>query len=155
MCALARSSRPVKSPHFYKKICYGLFHELNNPYAENTRRSNQAISCSAAGNHQASNRRNPAAERRNCSAKRAEAQNRMPSRLRLANSATKATTGKIKATTRKNIEIHDIVTLKPDNLPEGSILKDHQDYVVQDLIIGNWNTCYRQQRWQTPSGDEL
>ena len=55
----------------------------------------------------------------------------------------------------KNIEIHDVVTLKPENIPEGSIFKDHQDYVVQDLIIGNWNTCYRRQRWQTPSGDDL
>jgi hypothetical protein len=53
----------------------------------------------------------------------------------------------------KKIEIHDVVSIKPDNLPEGSKLKDCQDYIVQDLIIGNWNTCYRRQRWQTPSGD--
>jgi len=53
----------------------------------------------------------------------------------------------------KNIEIHQVVSIKPDNLPNGSKLKDYQDYIIQDIIIGNWNTCYRRQRWQTPSGD--
>jgi hypothetical protein len=53
----------------------------------------------------------------------------------------------------KKIEIHDVVCITPDNLPDGSKLKDHQDYIVQDIIIGNWNTRYRRQRWQTPSGD--
>jgi hypothetical protein len=53
----------------------------------------------------------------------------------------------------KKIEIHEVVSIKPDNLPEGSKLKDYQDYVVQDIVLGNWNTCYRRQRWQTPSGE--
>ena len=53
----------------------------------------------------------------------------------------------------KKIEIHEVVPITPDNLPDGSKLKDHQNYIVQDIIIGNWNTCYRRQRWQTPSGD--
>jgi len=57
-----------------------------------------------------------------------------------------------KAKTKK-MEIHDVVSIKPDNLPDGSKLKDYQEYIVQDLIIGNWNTCYRRQRWQTPSGE--
>ncbi|VEN73228.1 conserved hypothetical protein [Candidatus Desulfarcum epimagneticum] len=52
----------------------------------------------------------------------------------------------------KKMEIHETVCLKPDNLPGGSKLKDCQEYIVQDLIIGSWNTCYRRQRWQTPSG---
>jgi hypothetical protein len=52
----------------------------------------------------------------------------------------------------KKIEIHEVVDITPDNLPDGSKLKDHQDYIVQDIIIGNWNTCYRRQRWQTPAG---
>ena len=46
-----------------------------------------------------------------------------------------------------------VVSIKPDNLPDGSKLKDYREYIVQDLIIGNWNTCYRRQRWQTPSGE--
>jgi hypothetical protein len=40
-------------------------------------------------------------------------------------------------------------------LPEGSKLKNHQDCIVQDIIIGNRNTCYRWQRLQTPSDDYL
>ncbi len=53
------------------------------------------------------------------------------------------------------MEIHETVCLKPDNLPDGSKLKDCQEYIVQDLIIGSWNICYRRQRWQTPSGKHL
>jgi hypothetical protein len=52
----------------------------------------------------------------------------------------------------KKIEIHEVISIKPDILPEGSKLKDYQEYVVQDIVLGNWNTCYRRQRWQTPSG---
>jgi len=52
----------------------------------------------------------------------------------------------------KKLEIHEVVPIKPNNLPKGSKLKDYQEYIVQDLIISNWNTCYRRQRWQTPSG---
>ena len=53
----------------------------------------------------------------------------------------------------KKIEIHEVVSIKPGNLPEGSKLKDHQEYIVQDIVLGSWNTCYRRQRWQTPSGE--
>ncbi len=53
----------------------------------------------------------------------------------------------------KKIEIHEVVCIKPGNLPEGSKLKDHQEYIVQDIVLGSWNTCYRRQRWQTPSGE--
>jgi len=78
-----------------------------------------------------------------------------PSRLESASkrSKTKKRKKRPKRSKTKKIEIHEIVSIKPDNLPDGSKLKDYQDYVVQDLIIGNWNTCYRRQRWQTPSGD--
>jgi len=53
----------------------------------------------------------------------------------------------------KKMEIHEVVSIKPGHLPDGSKLKDYQDYIVQDLIIANWNTRYRRQRWQTPSGE--
>ena len=55
----------------------------------------------------------------------------------------------------KKIEIHEVISIKPDNLPEGSKLKDYQEYIVQDIVFGNWNTCYRRQRWQTPSGEYI
>jgi len=53
----------------------------------------------------------------------------------------------------KKLEINEDIPLKPENLPVGSKLKDYQDYVVQDIILANWNIRYRRQRWETPSGD--
>lgn len=78
-----------------------------------------------------------------------------PSRLETASkrSKTKKRKKRPKRSKTKKIEIHEVVSIKPDNLPEGSKLKDHQEYIVQDIVLGNWNTCYRRQRWQTPSGE--
>jgi len=78
-----------------------------------------------------------------------------PSRLETASSRakTKRRRKRPKRSKTKKIEIHEVVSVKPDDLPDGSKLKDYQEYIVQDLIIGNWNTCYRRQRWQTPSGE--
>jgi hypothetical protein len=53
------------------------------------------------------------------------------------------------------IEIHEVVSIIPDNLPEGSKLKDYQEYIVQDIVLGNWNTFYHRQPWQTPSGETI
>jgi hypothetical protein len=60
-----------------------------------------------------------------------------------------------KKSKNKKIEIHEMICLKPDNLPDGSIFKGYQEYIVQDLVIGNWNTCYRRERWQRPSGEYI
>ena len=68
---------------------------------------------------------------------------------------TKKRTKRSKKSKTKKIEIHEFVSIPPKNVPAGSKLKDYQEYVVQDLIIGNWNTCYRRQRWQTPKGDYI
>src|SRR5210317_440265 len=78
-----------------------------------------------------------------------------PSRLETNPNRSKAKKRKKrpKKSKTKKIEIHEVVSIRPDNLPDGSKLKDYQEYIVQDLIIGNWNTCYRRQRWQTPSGE--
>jgi hypothetical protein len=79
----------------------------------------------------------------------------MPSRLETASNRGKTRRRKKrpKKSKTKKIEIHEVVSIKPDNLPDDSKLKDYQEYIVQDLIIGNWNTCYRRQRWQTPTGE--
>ena len=73
----------------------------------------------------------------------------------LRSNKTKKRKKRPKKSKTKKIEIHDVVAIKPDDLPEGSKLKDHQDYIVQDIVLGNWNTCYRRQRWQTPSGEYI
>ena len=80
-----------------------------------------------------------------------------PSRLETTSNRGKAKKRKkrSKKYKTKNIEIHEVVSIKPDNLPDGSKLKDYQEFIVQDLIISNWNTCYRRQRWQTPSGEYI
>ncbi|MCP4653193.1 MAG: transposase, partial [Candidatus Omnitrophica bacterium] len=67
-------------------------------------------------------------------------------------SSNKKPRSRKKAKTKK-LEINEDIPLKPENLPPGSRLKDYQDYVVQDIILANWNIRYRRQRWETPSGD--
>lgn len=53
----------------------------------------------------------------------------------------------------KNIVIHEDKCLHPEKLPSGSRFIDYHDFVVQDIILMNWNVRYRRGRWQTPSGD--
>ena len=59
-----------------------------------------------------------------------------PSRLESRSKTGKAKKKKKrrKRSKAKKMEIHEVVPIKPDNLPDGSKLKDHQDYLVQDLI---------------------
>lgn len=55
----------------------------------------------------------------------------------------------------KDLEIDESIPLTPEGLPTESKFKSYQDYVVQDLILANWNIRYRRERWLTPSGDYL
>lgn len=54
-----------------------------------------------------------------------------------------------------NLKIHEEKKIKVENVPEGSVHKGHQDYVVQDLIIKTHNTLYRLERWRLPNGNYL
>jgi hypothetical protein len=51
--------------------------------------------------------------------------------------------------------IDETKVLKPDSVPEGSALKGHETYVVQDLIVRPWTVCYWRQRWKTPAGETI
>ena len=73
-----------------------------------------------------------------------------PSILEKQRSTAKKKKRKKHAKKSKKIEIHEVVPIEPEHIPAGSTYKGYQDYLVQDLIISNWNICYRRQRWQTP-----
>jgi hypothetical protein len=71
-------------------------------------------------------------------------------------SAKKKKRGKrAKKSKTKKLEIHQVISIAPDHIPAASTFKGYQDYMVQDLIIANWNICYRRQRWQTPQGNYI
>jgi hypothetical protein len=53
---------------------------------------------------------------------------------------------------KKHLTIHIEKVRKPDDLPEGSIFKGYQDFIVQELVIHNKNIRYRLERWLTPEG---
>jgi uncharacterized small protein (DUF1192 family) len=75
-----------------------------------------------------------------------------PSILEKQSSAAKKKNRKKRAKKSKKIEVHEVVPIEPEHIPAGSTYKGYQDYLVQDLIISNWNICYRRMRWKTPDG---
>jgi uncharacterized small protein (DUF1192 family) len=54
-----------------------------------------------------------------------------------------------------NLVIHEHIRIRPELVPEGSILKDIQPYSVQGLKIQPHNICYLLERWQTPDGRNI
>ncbi|MCI0465147.1 MAG: transposase [Gemmataceae bacterium] len=60
--------------------------------------------------------------------------------------------GSAKRSKTSQLTIHQRERIRPTGLPEGSRLKDVQTFVVQDVRLEPYNTCYELERWQTPAG---
>jgi len=63
--------------------------------------------------------------------------------------------GSAKRDKTRNLEIHETVKVKPENLPSGSTFKGYNDFVVQGLDIKPFNVKYRLERWESPDGQSL
>jgi len=51
------------------------------------------------------------------------------------------------------LEIHETKPIEPDNIPEGSVFKCYNDFVIQDIVIQSHNTRFRLKVYETPDGD--
>lgn len=71
---------------------------------------------------------------------------------RKKNIRNKKRPGSKKRSKTQTLEIHEDKIIQPINIPEHSIFKGYQDFVVQDMVIGNWNVRYRKARYKTPNG---
>ncbi len=61
--------------------------------------------------------------------------------------------GSGKRSKTKQLNIHEDKIIEPEFIPSGSVFKGYQDFIVQDIVIRNWNIRYRKARYLTPSGD--
>lgn len=80
-----------------------------------------------------------------------------PSRLESSKRGKKKQSGKKRPGSRKRsktakLEIHDTLPIEPEDIPEGSVFKDYNDFVVQDLKIKTHNILFRLRTYTTPDG---
>ena len=64
-------------------------------------------------------------------------------------------TGSIKRSKAAGLEIHKEMVIPLEHIPKGRKFKGYQNWVVQDLIIGTFNTLYRLERWETAKGEYI
>jgi hypothetical protein len=63
--------------------------------------------------------------------------------------------GSDKRSKTKDLQIHDEQVVKPEIVPEGSVFKGYQDWVVQDIVFKPYNTVFRLEHWQGPNGEYI
>jgi len=64
--------------------------------------------------------------------------------------------GSQKRSKKKDLPIHETKILAPrESVPEGSVFKGYEDFVVQDIHIETYNIRYRREIWITPEGRRL
>jgi hypothetical protein len=56
---------------------------------------------------------------------------------------------------QKELEIHKVIPVPPENIPPGSKYKGYEDFTVRGVIFQPYNVIYRRERWETPEGDTL
>ena len=70
-------------------------------------------------------------------------------------SENKKRPGSKKKSKTKHLAINEEKIIQPQSIPKGSEFKGYKDFVVQDLVIKSWNTCYRRARYKTPDGNYI
>jgi hypothetical protein len=53
------------------------------------------------------------------------------------------------------LKIHETITIPPDHIPEGSVFKGYNPFVVQGLKIQPYNIKYLLETYETPDGKYL
>jgi hypothetical protein len=60
--------------------------------------------------------------------------------------------GSAKRSKTRELKIHKSEPLPLDDLPDGTRFLGYRDFIVQDLRVEPYNTCYRRGRYQLPDG---
>jgi len=63
--------------------------------------------------------------------------------------------GSSKRSKTKELEIHEVISISPENIPEGSLFKGYKEFAVQGIIIEPHNILYRLERWERPDGSYI
>ena len=64
--------------------------------------------------------------------------------------------GSQKRCKKKTLPIHETQIVAPQaEIPEGSVFKGYDDFIVQEIRFEAHNICYRREIWQTPEGSWL
>ncbi len=68
------------------------------------------------------------------------------------NGGGKPSRGKHPRNNKTGLNFHQVLRLKPDNLPESATYKGSHKYDVQDIVYQAFNTRYLIERWELPDG---